>query len=225
MGRTKILAAASGIALALGGATAAGAQGFGLGADGNWYVKGFGGATWPQEELDWGPRRGGGEPGLRSRLRHRLCAGRRGRQGLHAEHRAGARIRVPAAPISKAATSTADVPASNAVMLNALYKLNGMGPNGALAALFRRRPRLGQPVDVDDRTIVGDFKRDSTLAYQVIGGRRPTTSRRTGRLQRRGALVRHGQRRGRRGRTASIHRRRSSRPSTCLSARPTASEP
>ena len=53
-------------------------------------------------------------------------------------------------------------------MLNALYKINGLGANGAWKPYFGGG--LGWTnlqVDIDD---VGDFERDSSLGYQVMAG-------------------------------------------------------
>ena len=145
MGRTKILAVASGIALALGGATAAGAQGFGLGAEANWYGKALGGATLPQDDSRSRPWGGEQDFELDYDTGYTLGAA----VGAYFTPNIAMELEYAYRQRRFQGGDFERPSSSNAVMLNALYKLNGMGPK-ARASLFRRRPRLGQRRRRDD---------------------------------------------------------------------------
>jgi opacity protein-like surface antigen len=154
------------------------AQGLSFGT-GKWYVKGFGGATWPS-----------GDDGDISGVGAGLSA--RGDADYDTGYTLGAAIGAYFTPnfameleyAYRNADADTDVTVtdsagnivsddtiggdahSNAVMLNALYYFNGMGPNGAWI------PYVGgglgwanAEIDID-----GTFERENALAYQLIGG-------------------------------------------------------
>jgi opacity protein-like surface antigen len=165
---TKMLAAVSGVALALGAASAAGAQGFALGT-GEWYGKVFGGATFPQSD----------SVDLRLEGAPNFDAG--GDVDYDTGYVLGAAVGAYFTPNFATELEYAyrnsewegdeaggGETSSNAVMLNAVYWMDGMGANGAV------RPYFGGGLgwaNIDLATDeFGDFERDSALAYQLFGG-------------------------------------------------------
>jgi opacity protein-like surface antigen len=151
-------------AMALG--SAANAQGYSLGG-GSWYAKGFGGATFPESDstsiegtalpsdpefklkFDTGYTLGAAigyafTPNIATELEYAYR-----RANLNQENEGG------------------DL-SSNAFMLNAVYKLDGMGANGAWQPYFGGGLGVAN-VDVATDNF-GDFTQDSALAYQLIGG-------------------------------------------------------
>jgi opacity protein-like surface antigen len=165
-GRARILAAASGIALGLGVGGAASAQGFfGTGAHGTWYGKVFGGATFPQSEDP--VLRGGGAGGQSFDLDYNTGFTLGGAVGFDYTPNFAMELEY-AYRQADLDDPVAGHTSSNAVMLNALYKFNAMGPNGAVVPYFGGG--LGW-ANIDAATDqFGSFKRDNTFAYQVIGG-------------------------------------------------------
>lgn len=155
----------------------AGAQGFGFGT-GKWYVKGFGGATWPS-----------GEDGDISGVPGTSAA--RGDADYDTGYTLGAAVGAYFTPnfameleyAYRNADADTEVTVtdnagntdsetfggdahSNAVMLNAIYNFGGLGANGAIM------PYVGgglgwanAEIDID-----GTFERENALAYQLIGG-------------------------------------------------------
>ena len=165
--RTKLaVALAAGTMLAAG---AASAQGFMSG--GQWYVKGFGGATWLQDQS--GDVNSGGSflaDGDASYDTGYVLGAAVGYDytpnfGLELEYAyRDADTTTDLSGIGESGGSTN----SNAVMLNALYKFDGMGAGGAV------QPYVGGGLgwanmesDIDD---IGSFKRDNAFAWQLIGG-------------------------------------------------------
>lgn len=144
----------------VGGAAAAQAQGFG----GPWYVKGFGGANWPSGESvtfrENGRNIGDGDIDYDTGYTLGAALGNNFRPNFAMELEYAYR---------NAGTDefSGDVN-SNAFMLNALYKFGGFGATGAW------QPYVGGGLGVANLEIqdddVGDFKRDTNLAYQLIGG-------------------------------------------------------
>jgi opacity protein-like surface antigen len=159
------------MALALGAASAAVAQGFSLGT-GEWYGKAFGGATFPQS--DSVDLRLEGVPGF--------DAG--GDVDYDTGYVLGAAIGAYFTPNFATELEYAyrnsewegdeagsGETSSNAVMLNAVY---WMGGAGARIGDYAVRPYFGGglgwaniDLGTDD---FGDFERDSALAYQLFGG-------------------------------------------------------
>lgn len=161
------LATAAAAALMAAGTTAS-AQGFG---SGNWYGKAFGGATWLQDQ-DGDVDLDGGDFTT-------------GDASYDAGYVLGAAVGYNYTPnfafeleyAYRDADTDTDIDGldtfggsttSNAVMLNALYKFDGMGAMGGVT------PYVGGGLgwadmesDIDD---IGSFKRDNALAWQLIGG-------------------------------------------------------
>jgi opacity protein-like surface antigen len=170
IGRGFSISAITGAALVLSGA-AASAQGW-LG-QAEWYVKGFGGATFPQnDDVTVGAVGGNVVPLGSNELQYDT--------GYVLGAAIGSNFTPNFAMELEYAYRHADVTrnnnlfgstdgeaASNAFMLNALYNFNGMGPNGAW------QPYIGGGLGAADLTVddIGaDFDGDYKLAYQVIGG-------------------------------------------------------
>ena len=166
-GRSTFFAAAA-IAALVAGAGAASAQGFG----GSFYLKGFGGATWPSGEENELQFLGGGtdiDVKLDYDTGYVLGAAvgydYTPNFGLELEYAyRDADTTTDLSGIGESGGSTN----SNAVMLNALYKFDGMGAGGAV------QPYVGGGLgwanmesDIDD---IGSFKRDNAFAWQLIGG-------------------------------------------------------
>lgn len=158
------------------GAGTAGAQAFGGGA---WYAKGFGGATLPRSDsttvngLFWAFD----QP---TRIYPPFWELPNWKDldydaGYTLGAAVGYAIRPNLAVELEYAYRAADIKGSfyenatsNAVMVNAVYRFNPMGPNDAL------RPYLGGGLGWADLDIssqgFGTFKRDDAFAYQLIGG-------------------------------------------------------
>ena len=161
--RIRMLAAAGAGAVTIATAGTAGAQV--LGAD-HWYAKGFGGATFPQEDSTALRSTGGGidqpfnldyDTGFT--LGAALGANFTPNFALELEY---------AYRRADIKEEDADHVSSNAVMLNALYYFNPMGATGAW------QPYVGGGVgwtNIDLATDdFGDFKRDNAIGYQAIAG-------------------------------------------------------
>jgi len=167
--RMKYVAATAVAAASVLAAGSAAAQG--LMSGGQWYLKGFGGATWPQDQSGDVNSRG-------SFLTD-------GNASYDAGYALGAAVGYDYTPnfgfeleyAYRNADTTTELAGlgdfggstnSNAVMLNALYKFDGMGAGGAV------QPYLGGGLGwanmESDIERVGSFKRDNALAWQLIGG-------------------------------------------------------
>lgn len=148
-------------------AATAHAQGW---AQGDWYVKGFGGATWPQDQT--GDVNGvAGSPDGKARYDTGYTLG----AALGYEYTPNFALEIEYA--YRRADTTTDIDGlgdfggdtnSNAVMFNALYKFSGMGATGAI------QPYVGGGIGwanmESDINNIGSFKRDNAFAYQVMGG-------------------------------------------------------
>ena len=164
-------AALAGAAFAglIGGPVAA--QGFGMG--GQWYVKGFGGATFPQDDdFEIGLRGGGGggpfDTGLNFDTGYVLGLA----AGVNLTPNVGVELEY-AYRNADADVKETDISAkteSNAFMVNALYKFTPLGMNGEW------QPYVGGGLGAADLNVEeldlsgGDFDSDYNFAYQVIGG-------------------------------------------------------
>ena len=140
----------------------------------SWYMKGFGGATFPQDddfELDL--RGGGGSVDTGLEYRHRLYARVRGAASSvtpnvaveleYAYRNADAELKDSGGDSGKTK--------SNAFMVNALYKFTPHRRERAVAALRRRRASARPTSTSRASTLVGgDLDSDYNFAYQVIGG-------------------------------------------------------
>ena len=168
MGRVRTALLATGVVAMAGlSANAVAAQGF---AASDFYLKGFGGATWPQDQ-DGDVKRNGSPIA-------------NGDASYDTGYVLGVAVGYDFTPnfafeleyAYRDADTTTDVGGdkfggttnSNAVMLNALYKFTPMGAAGAV------QPYVGGGLgwanmesDIDD---IGSFKRDNALAWQLIGG-------------------------------------------------------
>jgi len=165
-----LVPAAAGAFLALSGA-AASAQGMFFGTTPEWYVKGFGGATFLQDsDADLfisGSRFASGNIRFDTGYTLGAALGATFTPNFvmeleYAYRRADVKhFRFEGNPVD------ADHTRNNAFMLNALYVFDGMGATGAL------RPFAGAGAGVTDVRIDidgGNLERDWILAYQVIGG-------------------------------------------------------
>lgn len=165
-----LVSAATGAFLALSGA-AASAQGMFFGTTPEWYVKGFGGATFLQDsDADFffnGSRFANGNISFDTGYTVGAALGavftpnfvmelEYAYRRADVDHFRIGGVRIPA-----------DHTRSDTFMLNALYVFDGMGSSGAF------RPFAGGGVGASDVEISipgGDLERDWILAYQVIGG-------------------------------------------------------
>jgi len=148
----------------------ASAQGL-MSGGGQWYLKGFGGATWPQDQSgdvnDGGSFLTDGDASYDTGYALGAAVGydytpNFGLELEYAYRDADTTTNLDGLGDFGGSTN------SNAVMLNALYKFDGMGAGGAV------QPYVGGGVgwanmesDIDD---IGKFKRDNALAWQLIGG-------------------------------------------------------
>ena len=162
---------AAGVALSAGGAAAQG-----LFEGGSWYVKGFGGATWPQNDNSELDIRGVGtlipDSGLDFDTGYVLgiAGGYYIRPNVSAEleytyRNADAEL--------KGTNSDSHTTESNAWMANALYWFNPV----AVGAASQLRPYAGGGLGAADFNFEqvdelggGDFDGDYELAYQLLGG-------------------------------------------------------
>ena len=168
MGRVRTALLATGVVAMAGlSANAVAAQGF---AASDFYLKGFGGATWPQDQS--------------GAVKDRTGKIADGDASYDTGYTLGAAVGYDFTPnfafeleyAYRDADTTTDIGGdkfggttnSNAVMLNALYKFTPMGAAGAV------QPYVGGGLgwanmesDIDD---IGSFKRDNALAWQLIGG-------------------------------------------------------
>lgn len=155
-------------ALALLSAGAASAQGFGGGA---WYGKGFGGVTWPQDQSgdvnDDGDELTTGNASYDAGYTLGLAVG----------YLATPNVALELEYAYRNADTTTELEGlgdfdgstnSNAVMVNALYRFDGMGANGLVT------PYVGGGIgwanlesDIDD---IGSFTFNDGFAWQLIGG-------------------------------------------------------
>jgi opacity protein-like surface antigen len=164
-------AAAAGVAL-VAGSGAASAQDFG---GGSWYLKGFGGATWPSGEEE-ALKLGG--TNTASSLKFDYDTGYTlgasvgyfvtaniAIEGEYAYRNASVSTTAREAGTSEPVPSNDGV--SNSIMFNALYYLNEMGPNGAWQPYFGGGIG-GAEVSID----AGDasWDSDTLFAYQLIAG-------------------------------------------------------
>jgi opacity protein-like surface antigen len=154
--------ATAGVALVL-GATGASAQGFG---GGSWYVKGFGGATFPQDDDFQLNERGVGKIG-----RAELNFDTGYVLGIAGGFMATPNIAVELEYAYRNADADDIKTESNAFMLNALYYFTPVGATGAW------QPYAGGGLGTADLNIEkipdfagGDFDSDYNFAYQLIGG-------------------------------------------------------
>jgi opacity protein-like surface antigen len=162
-------AVATGLAVSAGGAAAQGMFG-----GGSFYIKGFGGATWPQDDnFDLNSRTGGASFGTGLNYDTGYVLGVAGGWEVtpnvaveleYAYRNADADLR----NIANAGDAKTE---SNAWMLNGLYKFHGVGPNAAF------RPYVGAGLGAADLNVEdvgdalgGDFDSDYNFAYQVITG-------------------------------------------------------
>lgn len=167
MGMVAAAALATGLAMSAGGAAAQGLFG-----GGGFYLKAFGGATWPQDDdFQVNNRLGGGsfDSGLNYDTGYVLGVA----AGWDATPNVA--VEIEYAYRNADADLTGGGPSatteSNAFMLNGLYKFHGVGPNAAF------RPYLGAGIGAADLNvgdlsfdIGGDLDSDYNFAYQVITG-------------------------------------------------------
>jgi len=171
MGRVRTALLATGVVAMAGlSANAVAAQGF---AASDFYLKGFGGATWPQDQSgavkDGGLKRGTGKASYDTGYTLGAAVGYDFSPNWaveleYAYRKADTTTRIDGAVDDKFGGSTN----SNAVMLNALYKFNPMGAAGAV------QPYVGGGLgwaNMESKIdSIGSFKRDNALAWQLIGG-------------------------------------------------------
>jgi opacity protein-like surface antigen len=153
------------VALAGFAASAGGAHAQGLFAGGQWYVKGFGGATWPSGEtakvkFDGTPV---GDGDLDYDTGYVL--------GAAVGYDFTANVAFELEYAYRKADTSGDTPgdgSANAFMLNALYNFDPLGAYGQI------QPYVGLGLGVANYELhangFGDFKTDGDLAYQAIGG-------------------------------------------------------
>jgi opacity protein-like surface antigen len=160
-------ALAASLVLAAGGAAAQGLAGAA------WYVKGFGGATFPEDQ-DFTLRPRGGGPGVDSGLDFDTgyVLGIAGGVDLTPNLAVELEYAYRNADVSLTGLGV-DVDGrseSNAWMVNALYKMSPLGPTG------QWQPYVGGGLGAADLNVEdldlpgGDFDSDYNLAYQLIGG-------------------------------------------------------
>lgn len=143
-------------------ATGAMAQGFGAG---NWYAKGFGGATWPSGEKSDVSQRGTflGTADLDYDTGYTL--------GVAVGYDFRPNIAMELEYAYREADLTGDYGGdtrSNSFMLNAVYKFNDMGAMGQFTPYIGGGlGGAGLDIKVDD---FGTFSQDTLFAYQVFGG-------------------------------------------------------
>ncbi len=171
MGRVRtVLFAASVVATAGLSASAVSAQGFDAS---DFYLKGFGGATWMQDQTgdvkDGSFKLGNGKASYDAGYTLGVAVGyditpNWAMELEYAYRKADTTTKIDGAVGDKFGGSTN----SNAVMLNALYNFSPMGATGAF------QPYLGGGLGwanmESDISGVGSFKRDNALALQLIGG-------------------------------------------------------
>ncbi len=151
-----------GVAGLIAGAGAGTASAQGMFGSGQWYAKGFGGATWPSGESAK-LKQGGATVGT-------------GDIDYDTGYVLGGAVGYDYTPnfaleleyaYRKADTDGGDG-SSNALMMNILYKFNPMGATGQI------QPYVGGGLGVADYTlhdnVIGNFKTDGDFAYQAIGG-------------------------------------------------------
>jgi opacity protein-like surface antigen len=168
--KIRLLAAAAAVTMA----TAGTASAQGLLGGGGFYVKGFGGATWPQnDDFDLDSRTGGGSTGSGLDFDTGYVLGIAG--GMNVTPNIAVELEYA---YRNADGTLTDTPAgdvggtteSNAWMVNGIYKFQGMGPNAAFA------PYAGIGLGAADLNVEsgddlgGDFDSDYNFAYQVITG-------------------------------------------------------
>ena len=164
----KIALASAAIGAFMAAGSAASAQGF---SSGNWYGKAFGGATWMQDQDGDIDLRGNdfttGDASYDAGYVLGLGIGYNYTPNFAFELEYAYRNADTDTDIAGVDTFGGSTN-SNAVMLNALYKFDGMGAMGAVV------PYVGGGMgwanmesDIDD---IGSFKRDNAFAWQVMGG-------------------------------------------------------
>jgi opacity protein-like surface antigen len=166
--RLGFLAAVSTVALAVGAADAARAQVFG---GGGFYVKGFGGATFPQnDDFQLNSRTGPGSTGsgldFDTGYTLGIAAGYDFTPNLAVEIEYA--YRNADATVSGTGGEGGQTE-SNAWMVNGIYTFDGFGPNGAW------QPYAGAGIGAADLNVEagnlgGDFDSDYNFAYQLITG-------------------------------------------------------
>jgi opacity protein-like surface antigen len=168
MGRLKAAIIAATVVTAAGfAAGVASAQGF---SSSDFYLKGFGGATWMQDQSgavkSSGSKVGDGDASYDTGYTLGVALGYDFTPNFAFELEYAYRDADTTTDIG--GTKYGGSTNSNAVMLNALYKFNPMGAAGAV------QPYVGGGLgwanmesDIDTQ---GSFNRDNALAWQVIGG-------------------------------------------------------
>ena len=139
-----------------------------------WYVKGFGGATFPQDDdFDLDVAAAARTAGHRARLRHRLRARHRRRLPVHAERRVRARIRLP---------QRRRRPEEHGHERGDRRRTPGWRTRSTSFTRHRARPAPARPYvgggprrwpicrRTTRTTAGGDFDGDYNFAYQLIGG-------------------------------------------------------
>jgi opacity protein-like surface antigen len=168
--KVKLYAAAASIAF-IAGAGAASAQTF---AGSQWYLKGFGGATWPsgQEES---LKDGGTDTGANLKFDFDtgytlgasvgyLVTPNIAIEGEYAYRNAGVSTDLKSSGSSPLPSNDAT---SNSFMFNALYRFDGMGPNGAWTP-YVGAGIGGANVSIDANN--ANWDSDTLFAYQFIAG-------------------------------------------------------
>ncbi len=160
-GRMKALAAVATAAL-LAGAGAASAQGVG----GSFYLKGFGGFTWPsgeKNELQFSGQNTGQSVDLDYDTGYVLGAA----IGYNFTPNIGLEVEYAFRQADLKGQVSGDT-RSNALMFNAIYKLNGMGADGAFQPYFGAGIG-GANIDVQADSD-GSYDNGGLFAWQLIGG-------------------------------------------------------
>jgi opacity protein-like surface antigen len=163
----RLAATAIVVAAAGAGASAAYAEMFGMS---EWYVKGFGGATWPSGE-DGQVKSGGTNLGSADfdfdtgyTLGAAIGAYFTPNISLELEYA----YRDADSDVSGVFGDLGGDTNSNAFLLNAIYWMDGMGPNAAWQPYFGGG--LGWANVEAHVDTVGNFKRDDAFGYQLMAG-------------------------------------------------------
>jgi opacity protein-like surface antigen len=160
-GRMKLLAAAASVAM-VAGAGAASAQGFG----GSFYLKGFGGAIWPsgeENDLKFSGQNTGTSIDLDYDTGYILGAA----VGYNYTPNIGLELEYAFRQADLKGQVSGDT-RSNALMVNAIYRLDGMGADAAFMPYFGAGIGAAN-VDVQSND-AGSFDNNGLFAWQLIGG-------------------------------------------------------
>ncbi|MCB1370421.1 MAG: porin family protein [Rhodobacteraceae bacterium] len=160
-GRSTFFAAAA-IAALVAGAGAASAQGFG----GSFYLKGFGGATWPSGEENELQFLGGGTD-IDVKLDYDTGYVLGVAVGYNYTPNIGVELEYGFRQADLKGQVSGDT-RSNAVMVNAIYRLDGMGADGAFQPYFGAGIG-GANIDLQTEDN-GSFDNYGLFAWQLIGG-------------------------------------------------------